>query len=93
MEEKYLKKVIMTFLFKELSHSGELNETVSLIELGLDSIKVIQLVVYLETELNITFDDEDLLLANFKTIELIIKTTAKTLAKTTGESPEGVISK
>ncbi|MGG4340439.1 phosphopantetheine-binding protein [Paenibacillus lautus] len=40
----------------------------NLIELGLDSIQVIQLIVTLEEGLGFSFKDEDLLIDNFLTI-------------------------
>jgi acyl carrier protein len=41
-------------------------------KLGIDSLKVLQLIVELETKFNVEVDDNDLLLENFATINKII---------------------
>ncbi|MNP83227.1 acyl carrier protein [compost metagenome] len=48
-----------------------LSEESSLEELGLDSLKAMQLVVLLEDEYNIQFDEGDLKIMNFNTISQI----------------------
>lgn len=47
--------------------------------IGLDSKKVIQLIVKLEEDYNITFDEKDLLYRNVNTIDRITKTLLKYL--------------
>ena len=46
----------------------EIGEKDDLIELGLDSLKAIELVVGLEAEFNIMIDEDDLLIENLSTI-------------------------
>ncbi|MFB5763585.1 acyl carrier protein [Paenibacillus medicaginis] len=49
----------------------------SLSKWGLDSLKTIELIVILEKEFDIIFDNNDLLLDNFGTIEKILLLLAK----------------
>lgn len=44
-----------------------------LIEAGMDSIKVINLILIIEDEFNFEFKDEDLLLENFRTVNCLAK--------------------
>lgn len=43
-------------------------------DLAFESIKLLELVVYLEEEFGIEFDDDRLTMENFETIGLIVKT-------------------
>ncbi|MUG45286.1 acyl carrier protein [Paenibacillus woosongensis] len=43
-------------------------------DLGLDSIKILELVVYLEEEFNVEFSDEELVVDNLRTIEVVSNT-------------------
>ncbi|WP_135550730.1 acyl carrier protein [Paenibacillus cymbidii] len=49
----------------------------SLEELGLDSIATIKLIVRIEEELNISFDDKDLLIENLNTLNKICEKVQK----------------
>lgn len=47
---------------------ANMNEHSDLVELGLDSLKAIEIVVNLEEEFDITVDEDDLLIENMSTI-------------------------
>ena len=68
MDEK-LKEIIMTVL--ELSEDVELTEDTDLTTLGLDSMTCVEVVVNLEEEFGITFEEEDLLVENMASIHCI----------------------
>ncbi|MFD2327985.1 acyl carrier protein [Cohnella sp. GCM10020058] len=70
--EKRIKEQVIKVLEQEA-----LDNQTNLVELGLDSLKTIQLVVNLESSLGIVFEDSDLLLENFETIEKIMSTINK----------------
>lgn len=52
-------------------------EEKDLTDMGLDSIKAIELVVNLESEYEIMIDEDDLLLENLNTINKIVQVVAK----------------
>jgi len=69
---------IRTFLFgtiaqltdkPELEH--QLSEDASIQETGMDSVRIINLVVQIEAEYDIAFEDEELLIENFETVSKI----------------------
>ena len=49
----------------------ELNDTVNLLEVGLDSFQLMNVIVELENRLNITFRDEDLIVIKFQNLKQI----------------------
>ena len=55
---------------KYIDNETQLNT--KLIELGIDSLRFIRLIVQLEEEFDIEFDDNDLMLENFKDIQMLI---------------------
>lgn len=64
-----IKNVFGSFDVKESNISPE----TSLEELGFDSLMLLELVVALEEEFHITFDDSDLISRNFETVATIEK--------------------
>jgi acyl carrier protein len=69
-EISIIKKNI-TKKVQELLENDKITEVDDLTSLGLDSIRSIELIVDLEADFDITFEDSELLLDNFKTIEKI----------------------
>ncbi len=49
----------------------ELNDTVNLLEVGLDSFQLMNVIVELENRLDITFRDEDLIVIKFQNLKQI----------------------
>ena len=49
----------------------ELNDTVNLLEVGLDSFQLMNVIVELENRLDITFLDEDLIVIKFQNLKQI----------------------
>lgn len=49
----------------------QLDETVNLLEIGLDSFQLMNVIVQLENRLNITFKDEDLIIIRFQNLKEI----------------------
>lgn len=69
--EKSLRKIIKKVV--ELSKSvEEIGNDDDLTELGMNSITAIELVVEVEEKYNFEFNDEDLLVDNFKTINRLV---------------------
>ncbi|MBH0357132.1 acyl carrier protein [Bacillus toyonensis] len=64
----------------EILEVKELSQEEDLTMVGLDSIKSIELIVELEAEFNIVFEDNELLLDNFKTINLITELVSQKVA-------------
>lgn len=56
-----------------LDADREIKDDENLIDLGLDSIKTIEIVVELEDGFDIEIDEDDLMLDNFSTISKIIE--------------------
>ena len=50
-------------------------------ELGIDSLKNVELAITLEDELNIQFDDSLLIQKNFETVESLIRLVEKTVGR------------
>lgn len=70
MQEK-IKQLLFDVLEID-SGDVKLEKDTNLIELGLDSLKAIELVVLLEDGFDISISDEDLLVDNLATIEDIV---------------------
>lgn len=71
MESK--EKIVIDLIEKVLKIDLASNKEMNLINNGLDSIKVIQLIVLLEENLGIEFADEDLQMKYFVNLENIIQ--------------------
>lgn len=66
--QERIKNILQELLGKE-----ELSNNQDLTAIGLDSISSIELIVELEEEFSVLFEDHELMLDNFKTIILIEK--------------------
>ncbi|MEC2074262.1 acyl carrier protein [Alkalihalophilus marmarensis] len=73
MKTKTAQEDRITNILKELLNKEEIDKSEDLTKIGLDSITSIELIVDLEEEFSIEFDDSELLLSNFETIDLIQK--------------------
>ena len=67
--EKIIKEIVRETL--KLNVNKEINDNDDLINLGLDSLKAIEIVVSIEEKFQIEIDDEDLLVDNFASIKCI----------------------
>lgn len=63
---------ICTIVQQVLNIEEELRPDEDLIGRGLDSVKTVHLIVLLEEMIDIRFDDSDLILENFRSIQNII---------------------
>lgn len=83
-----MKKEIMDIVRKTIeledSVTNETLESSDLMVLGMNSIMAIQIIVLLESEFNIEFDDEDLLLENVDSIEKIVNLVKKYIKRRGG---------
>lgn len=71
--EKVLDEIILS-LTNENAESIELNDDVDLIvDLGFDSLSVMQCIVEIESKFDIEFDIEELMLENIKSYNWLIK--------------------
>lgn len=69
--------MIRTVLGIDDNMSNEEIEKSDLLVLGIDSISAIQLIIMLESELSIEFEDTDLNLSTVKTVDSIMTTLSK----------------
>uniref|UniRef100_UPI00359C580C acyl carrier protein n=1 Tax=Bacteroides ovatus TaxID=28116 RepID=UPI00359C580C len=72
MEKSEITKKVIA-LVQKLSDSNSIKESDSFEELGITSLKFIRLVVDLEKECEMRFDDGDINLALFNRVEDIVK--------------------
>jgi acyl carrier protein len=72
-----ITNIVHQKILEVLERTDPLDNNVNLMEHGLDSLKTVQLIVTLEEEMDLEFDDENMLLENFETIEKIVKTVEK----------------
>lgn len=71
MKTQMMEK-ICTIVQQVLNIEEELRPDEDLIGRGLDSVKTVHLIVLLEEMIDIRFDDSDLILENFRSIQNII---------------------
>lgn len=65
-------EIVETKLMELLKITSKIDKDVNLFELGLESLMIVHLILELEEEIGIEFDDEKLLLENFESIEKIV---------------------
>lgn len=78
MEDK-IKNIVVEILKLEEEQVAVLERDNDLLQLGLDSLKSVEIVVNLENEFDIIIDDEDLLVENMVTIQLLMELVNKYL--------------
>lgn len=63
-------KIITDFLLREIIHDHEsIDASENLIESGLlDSIQIVKLIMFMERQFHISFEEEDMLPKNFETL-------------------------
>lgn len=66
-----IKEIICTHTYIEQKDLTSLKDDSLLTQIGLDSINVVYIIGEIEDEFEFSFNDEDLLLVNFETIEKI----------------------
>ena len=71
--EEIVKGFLEEVLNLDADALGEVDMDTDLTELGLDSLKAIELVVFIEDEYDIEISDDDLLIENMSTIGKIIE--------------------
>ena len=71
--DKNTENVIRVFVIRELLQLDEnkINDDMDLLMLGLDSLRMMRLVNYLEQHLNIRLKDEDVIPENLQTVRKI----------------------
>lgn len=65
-----IQKILTDFLLKEIIHDHEsIDISENLIESGLlDSIQIVKLIMFMERQFRIDFEEEDMLPSNFETL-------------------------
>lgn len=65
-----IQKIITDFLLREIIHDHEsIDASENLIESGLlDSIQIVKLIMFMERQFHISFEEEDMLPNNFETL-------------------------
>lgn len=71
MDNKYIEEKIFLKLSEYKISDTIFDTNTSLKEMGLDSMDIMKLIVELEELFNITFDDDELIMDNFKTVDNI----------------------
>jgi acyl carrier protein len=64
---------VLNKIFKEFGIEREIEKDIELSDLGFDSIRIMELIILIEEELDIVIDDDDLVGENFETVETVIK--------------------
>ncbi len=70
--ENRIKEIVVEILKLEEEQALILEKDNDLLQLGLDSLTSVEIVVNLENEFDIVIDDEDLLVENMGTIQLLM---------------------
>lgn len=76
MKDK-IKEIICTHTYIDRKDLDSLGDNDLLTEIGLDSINVVYIIGEIEDEFNFSFNDEDMLLVNFETLDKILKLVGK----------------
>lgn len=77
--ENRIKEIVVEILKLEEGQASILEKDNDLLQLGLDSLTSVEIVVNLENEFDIIIDDEDLLVENMGTIQLLMNLVSKYL--------------
>ena len=72
---------VLNKIFKEFGIEREIEKDIVLFDLGFDSIRIMELIILIEEELDIVIDDDDLVGENFETVETVIKLLEKYIWK------------
>lgn len=73
MEKEQMIERVQNTVRKVLNVNHELDDYQSLLEMGLDSLKTMQLIIEIEKGFHFTFEDEELLMSNFITVNRIVE--------------------
>lgn len=65
-------KIIKNLIYTLIENEKEIDNDTLLNEVGIDSLRYVELVLVLEEEYSIQIEDEDLIIENFETIDKII---------------------
>ncbi len=66
-----LKELIL--VFESMGIKGDITEDLTLVALGFDSMKIMELVVLLEETFQFQLEDQDLTGANFETVNSVLR--------------------
>lgn len=72
MERNTVFSKIEEYLKTKMTESYEINEDTALSHIGITSIEFVLLLVFVESDLDVTFDDDDLLMSNDITVGELI---------------------
>lgn len=81
MEIKYIKDTIRDYVVKIKKTSNILEYSTLLTDIGIDSVKIIELVLYIESKFNIEFDPENLNYITLRSIDSISEYVYKKLCE------------
>ncbi|MGN7471970.1 acyl carrier protein [Brevibacillus sp. SAFN-007a] len=72
--KQQLQDLLVTKVLQVLDlPKGSVEMSTDLIEVGMNSLKTVELIVLIEEELEIQIDDDDLILDNFRSLEMVCK--------------------
>ena len=69
----YMKEKIYAIIKKFVGNHSNVNDDALLMEIGIDSVTFISMIIEIEEEFNIRFDDMQLIYDNYKTIGQFIE--------------------
>lgn len=76
-----MKEAIYNVIKRSVSSSADFKDNTALIEMGIDSIGFITMIIALEEEFNIRFEDMQLVYDNYSTIGQLISVVQQTIEK------------
>jgi acyl carrier protein len=76
-----MKEAIYNVIKKNIINSVDVNDDTSLLEIGIDSIGFITMIIALEEEFNIRFEDMQLVYDNYRTIGQLVSVVQQVIDK------------
>jgi acyl carrier protein len=76
-----MKKAIYDVIKQNISNSTDVNDDTVLVEIGIDSVEFITMIIALEEEFNIRFEDMQLVYDNYRTIGQLVSVVQQVIEK------------
>jgi len=76
-----MKEAIYDVIKQNISNSADVNDDTALMEIGIDSVGFITMIIELEEEFNIRFEDMQLVYDNYRTIGQFVSVVQQVIEK------------
>ena len=76
-----MKESIYDVIRRNISNSTDVNDDTTLMEMGIDSVEFITMVIALEEEFNVRFEDMQLVYDNYSTVGQFVSVVQQTIEK------------